>query len=206
MKFLAALLFGFAFPAAAAPSADNGAALFTDHCAACHDHPTGRIPPHYALSHLGPDQVYRALRTGPMRPQATGLSEADLGALVFFLTHQAVGAAGSDPAANPCAKPGGPIDLNDGARRGYRMAGCGYFLADFFALRVFLPPFAFDAAAPAIRKSSAFLPDLIAAASQRGFNPRPAQVSAGFSGLRYLGATAPRAPNPRATFDADLPP
>src|ERR1700693_4138151 len=66
----------------------------------------------------------------------------------------------------------------------------GYFLADFFALRIFMPPFAFDAAAPAIRKSSGFLPDLIAAASHRGFNPRPAQVSPGFSGLRYLGATA----------------
>ena len=65
------------------------------------------------------------------------------------------------------------------APAGVQDAGYGYFLADFFALRVFLPPFAFDAAAPAIRKSSAFLPDLIAAASQRGFNPRPAQVSAG---------------------------
>ena len=85
-------------------------------------------------------------------------------------------------------------------------AGRGYLLADFFAFRIFLPPFAFDAAAPAIRKSSGFLPDLIAAANQRGFNPRPAQVSAGFSGLRYLGATAPRAPNPRITFDPDLRP
>jgi polyvinyl alcohol dehydrogenase (cytochrome) len=111
MRFLAALLFCIAIPTVAAPSADNGAALFIDRCATCHDHPTGRIPPHYALSHLGPDQVYRALKTGPMRPQAAGLSEADLDALVFFLTHQAVGAAGSDPAANPCAKPGGPIDL-----------------------------------------------------------------------------------------------
>src|SRR6202044_2489821 len=30
---------------------------------------------------------------------------------VFFLTHQAAGAAGRDPAANMCASPGGPIDL-----------------------------------------------------------------------------------------------
>jgi hypothetical protein len=34
---------------------------------------------------------------------------------------------------------------------------------------------------------------LSAAASQRGFNPRPAQVSLGLSGLRYFGATLPRA-------------
>ena len=65
------------------------------------------------------------------------------------------------------------------AQAGVQDAGCGYFLADFFAL-IFLPPFAFDATAPAIRKSSGFLPDLIAAVSQRGFNPRPAQASLGF--------------------------
>jgi hypothetical protein len=60
------------------------------------------------------------------------------------------------------------------------------------ALRAFLRPFAFDdGVAPAIRKSSCFFPALIAAANHFGFNPRPAQVSAGFSGLRYLGATTP---------------
>jgi hypothetical protein len=75
------------------------------------------------------------------------------------------------------------------------------------ALRGFFRPFVFDDAAdPAIRKSSAFSPDLIAAVSQRGFNPRPAQVSAGFSGLRYLGATAPRAPRPIGDLDALAPP
>jgi hypothetical protein len=49
------------------------------------------------------------------------------------------------------------------------------------ALRAFLRPFAFgEGVAPAIRKSSIFLPVLIAAANHRGFNPRPAQVSLGF--------------------------
>ena len=114
MRLLAALFLCLAIPAARAetPSADTGAALFGQHCAACHDHPTGRIPPHYALTHLWGDQVYRALKTGPMRQQAVGLSEADIAALVMFLTHQTAGAAGPDPSANLCAKPGGPIDLN----------------------------------------------------------------------------------------------
>src|SRR6202043_782019 len=68
-------------------------------------------------------------------------------------------------------------------------------------LRAFLRPFVFDDGARAMRKSSIFLPDLIAAANHRGFKPRPAQVSAGFSGLRYLGATGPFAPRPRAIFE-----
>src|SRR5262249_13873646 len=48
-----------------------------------------------------------------------------------------------------------------------------------FALR-FLRPLS-------IKKSSSFLPRLIAATSQRGFAPRPAQVSPGR--LRYFGGT-----------------
>src|SRR5712671_4361487 len=65
----------------------------------------------------------------------------------------------------------------------------------FLALRTFLGAF-FVArfAVCAMLKCSSFLPALSAAASQRGLSPRPAQVSLGFSGLRYFGATEPRAP------------
>jgi hypothetical protein len=52
-----------------------------------------------------------------------------------------------------------------------------------FDLR-FLRPFRADLS---IRKSSSFLPPLIAAASQRGLAPRPAQVSP--EGPRYFGGT-----------------
>jgi hypothetical protein len=59
-------------------------------------------------------------------------------------------------------------------------------------LRAFLTGELF--AAPAMAKSSSFLPPFIAAVSHLGLRPRPAQVSAGFSGFRYLGATEPLAP------------
>src|SRR5215510_6953426 len=52
-----------------------------------------------------------------------------------------------------------------------------------FDLR-FFRPFRADLS---IRKSSSFLPLLIAATSQRGLTPRPAQVSP--EGLRYFGGT-----------------
>jgi hypothetical protein len=45
------------------------------------------------------------------------------------------------------------------------------------------------AAAKSIRKSSICFPDLSCAASQRGFFPRPAQVSDGSAGFRYFGKT-----------------
>src|SRR5260370_7331030 len=56
-----------------------------------------------------------------------------------------------------------------------------------------------------ILKSSSFLPVFSAAASHRGFSPRPAHVSSKLSGLRYFGATAPRRP-PRTPFPRDPPP
>ena len=65
--------------------------------------------------------------------------------------------------------------------------GTVYFLRAFLGARIFLP-------GVAMLKCSSFLPDFSAAASHRGFNPRPAHVSAGFAGLRYFGTTGPRTP------------
>jgi hypothetical protein len=64
----------------------------------------------------------------------------------------------------------------------------------------------FDATAPRIRKSSADFPPLIAAVNHFGLNPRPAQVSSGFCGLRYFGGTGPLTPNPEPLFRSVLAP
>src|SRR6202047_1505314 len=84
--------------------------------------------------------------------------------------------------------------------RDARRIGAGRRQDYFRGVRALLRPVAFDGRALAMRKSSIFLPDLIAAANHRGFKPRPAQVSAGLSGLRYFAATLPRAPHPKAAF------
>jgi polyvinyl alcohol dehydrogenase (cytochrome) len=109
MKWLTALVFCLSAPMAWA--APDGAKLFADHCSACHDHPTGRIPPRYVLNRLWPDQVVTALTAGPMRQQAAGLSKDDIGALVFYITRKQAGGAEPDPKANLCTKPAAPIDL-----------------------------------------------------------------------------------------------
>src|SRR6516162_9016080 len=67
-------------------------------------------------------------------------------------------------------------------RRREQLVTSGYE-AQRFDLRFFRP---FRADLP-IRKSSSFFPPLIAATSQRGFAPRPAQVSP--ERLRYFGGT-----------------
>jgi hypothetical protein len=70
---------------------------------------------------------------------------------------------------------GRQYDKKVGAEREYE--------AQRFDLR-FFRPFRADFS---IKKSSSFFPPLIAATSQRGFAPRPAQVSP--DGLRYFGGT-----------------
>src|SRR6266508_5767120 len=72
-----------------------------------------------------------------------------------------------------------------------------YAKAQRFDLR-FFRPFRADLS---IRKSSSFLPPLIAATSQRGLAPRPAQVFP--DGPRYFGGTflpLNALPPPRATL------
>jgi hypothetical protein len=79
-----------------------------------------------------------------------------------------------------------------------------YFFAAFLALRAFLPFTDAFAPAPSIAKSSIFLPSLMAAASQRSFNPRPAQVSEGLSGLRYFALGAALLPSKREPLQFNL--
>jgi hypothetical protein len=74
-------------------------------------------------------------------------------------------------------------------------------LRALFGLVAFL-----DGTAPRIRKSSADFPPLIAAVNHFGLNPRPAQVSSGFCGLRYFGGTGPLSPNPEPFFRSVLAP
>jgi polyvinyl alcohol dehydrogenase (cytochrome) len=84
----------------------NGAALYAQRCATCHDHPQGRIPPRYVLGHKTADQVVQILAAGPMRQQAAGLGAEDLRALAVFLTYKRAGAwPEPDPRANLCAAP-----------------------------------------------------------------------------------------------------
>jgi polyvinyl alcohol dehydrogenase (cytochrome) len=97
----------------AANEAAHGGQLYSDHCAMCHDNATDRTPPKATLGSLGPDAVAQALTSGVMKPMATGLNEADIGAVAFYLTgkHQAVGPAVDGAMANMCPK-ADKIDLN----------------------------------------------------------------------------------------------
>jgi polyvinyl alcohol dehydrogenase (cytochrome) len=120
---LAAAL-GLAIPglasAADAPSAPDGAAIYKQRCAACHEAPAPgtRVPARTVLATRAPDDVFNVLTKGSMSLTASGLSTPELDALIVYLTGKApvhaAAAAPTDPdvaaacKASPAPGQGGP--------------------------------------------------------------------------------------------------
>lgn len=74
---------------AASLLAQDGAAIFKERCASCHDPAPGsvpgRVPPVSALRAMNLLQILRALESGVMKPQAEGLTSNERVALVAYL-------------------------------------------------------------------------------------------------------------------------
>jgi polyvinyl alcohol dehydrogenase (cytochrome) len=103
---------------AQAPPAPDGAAVFAQRCAGCHEHATGHTPTHEALTRRGATNVLMALTIGPMKPMAAGMSGADIAAVAGYLA--AEGAAKAAPLEpNPCSGPQPALDLSRSAWNGW---------------------------------------------------------------------------------------
>ncbi len=63
----------------------DGAAIYKQRCAMCHDAPVGRVPPVSALRAMDAAAISRSLETGPMQTQAAGLTANERQALVAYL-------------------------------------------------------------------------------------------------------------------------
>lgn len=70
---------------APALSAQDGAALYKERCASCHDKPEGRVPAIAAIKAMSGEAIYVALTTGVMKSQAAGLSLPQLFALIGYI-------------------------------------------------------------------------------------------------------------------------
>jgi polyvinyl alcohol dehydrogenase (cytochrome) len=66
-------------------SAQDGAAIYKDRCASCHDAPQGRIPALSAIKQMTGEAVYLALTAGAMKEQASGLSITQLLSLIGYI-------------------------------------------------------------------------------------------------------------------------
>jgi polyvinyl alcohol dehydrogenase (cytochrome) len=90
----------------------DGAKLYQQRCAACHDNPQDRTPAKAILARRLTDEIITALTTGSMKTQASGLKESEIKALAVYLTgKQPSGIIDPGELPNRCEAPGGAINL-----------------------------------------------------------------------------------------------
>src|SRR5262245_21703887 len=58
--------------------AQDGAAIYRERCASCHDMPEGRTPALSSIKAMSGEAIYIALTNGAMKAQAQGLSTAQI--------------------------------------------------------------------------------------------------------------------------------
>jgi polyvinyl alcohol dehydrogenase (cytochrome) len=94
-------------------SAPDGAALYQQRCAVCHDKAMERVPPRAIIEALPLENVIQTMTTGVMKPQAAGLTAEEIRAIVVYLTGRQPIAASPKEMANRCKADAGPINLNN---------------------------------------------------------------------------------------------
>jgi len=63
----------------------DGRRIYQEHCASCHDHPQGRIPPRELISRRPWAQIVTALATGVMRPHGDALNMTEIEMVARYL-------------------------------------------------------------------------------------------------------------------------
>lgn len=66
-------------------SAQDGAAIYKERCAACHDAPAGRVPSLSTIKDMSGEAIYLALTNGAMKSQAEGLATNQIFALLGYI-------------------------------------------------------------------------------------------------------------------------
>src|SRR5262245_6528052 len=84
-------------------SAQEGAAIYKERCASCHDAPQGRVPALSAIKAMSGEAIYVALTAGAMKEQAKGLSTPQIFALLGYIAPTG-GASANAPAITRTCK------------------------------------------------------------------------------------------------------
>ena len=142
--FLAALFsttFAFAQEPGARPSGTEfGFFTFQTKCMKCHGNPAvERAPLPSAIREMTPEHIYEALTTGVMKPQAQGMSDAEIRTLALFMSGRPMGSIqlgdaknmpnhcpANPPMTNPAAGPswnGWGVDMSNSRFQNAKNAG-----------------------------------------------------------------------------------
>src|SRR5262245_19163817 len=96
----------------AAATSPEGAELYKQKCAVCHDDPQDRVPPLFLIRRRSAEDVVMTLTSGSMKQQAAGVSAEQIRALAIHLTGKQLGPPiDMNMGMNRCAAPPKPINL-----------------------------------------------------------------------------------------------
>jgi len=91
--------------------AQDGAALYRQHCASCHDTPTPRVPAREVISALSVERIVDALTTGLMRVQGEPLSMAERRAVAAALSTAPPPSNGPAASTPTCGRESVPVPV-----------------------------------------------------------------------------------------------
>jgi len=93
--------------------AQDGAALYKERCASCHDSPQGRVPSFSEIKKMTGEAIYAALTNGVMKSQTRGLSTQEVLSLLVYIAP--TGDAGAKPTFEKNCTPNAPGKLDASA-------------------------------------------------------------------------------------------
>ncbi|HZI50833.1 MAG TPA: c-type cytochrome, partial [Terriglobia bacterium] len=107
-------------------SAQDGAAIYKERCASCHDMPEGRTPALSAIKAMTGEAIFVALTSGAMKTQAQGLSTAQIFTLLGHIAPTGGTAIDAAALARTCKAPA-PLGFSEfnAAMNGARWNGWG---------------------------------------------------------------------------------
>src|SRR5579862_3656218 len=98
----------------------DGAALYKERCAGCHDGtPQARMPSHDELAAKTPDVVFKAMFDGAMVLQAAGLTQDEGRAIARFITGKEFAAPSTLAMTGQCTAPAKAMSVGDGDWNGW---------------------------------------------------------------------------------------
>jgi polyvinyl alcohol dehydrogenase (cytochrome) len=97
--------------------AQDGASIYKERCASCHDMPAGRVPPLSAIKAMSGEAIFIALSNGKMKEQAQGLSVAQIFTLLGYIAP--TGIAGEPPVLTRTCKTSAPVAMNGPRSNGW---------------------------------------------------------------------------------------
>ncbi len=100
--------------------AQDGAAIYKERCASCHDSPAPRVPSLSTIKTMSGQAIYQALTRGVMKTQAAGLSPAQLLILIHNIDPTGQGQPTAPTATHTCkSQPAFPAGANAPAWNGW---------------------------------------------------------------------------------------